>query len=55
MVLPFIYVGKGNMTNLRRQVKFDKSKGKDVVTYLYDVVMENEQPDYLHYDFGLTK
>ncbi len=55
IVLPFIYVGKGKMTNPRRQVKFDKSKGKDVVTYLYDIVMKNGLPDYLQYDFGLTK
>ena len=55
IVLPFIYVGKGKMTNPRKQVKFDKAKGKNVVTYLYDIVMENELPDYLQYDFGLTK
>ena len=55
IVLPFIYVGTGKMTNPRKQVKFDKAKGKDVVTYLYDIVMENELPDYLQYDFGLTK
>ena len=30
-------------------------KGKNVVTYLYDIVMENELPDYLQYDFGLAK
>ena len=55
IVLPFIYVGKGKMTNPRKQMKFDRAKGKDVVTYLYDIVMENELPDYLQYDFGLTK
>lgn len=55
IVLPFIYVGKGKMTNQRKQVKFDKAKGKDVVTYLYDIVMDEELPDYLQYDFGLTK
>ena len=55
IVLPFIYVGKGKMTNPRKQVKFDKAKGKDVVTYLYDIVMDEELPDYLQYDFGLTK
>ena len=55
IVLPFIYVGKGKMTNPRKQVKFDKTKGKDVVTYLYDIVMDEELPDYLQYDFGLTK
>ena len=53
--LLFIYVGKGKMTNPRRQEKYDKAKGKNVVTYLYDIVMENELPDYLQYDFGLTK
>jgi len=55
IVLPFIYVGKGKMTNPRRQEKYDKAKEKNVVTYLYDIVMENELPDYLQYDFGLTK
>lgn len=43
------------MTNQRKQVKFDKAKGKDVITYLYDIVMDEELPDYLQYDFGLTK
>jgi hypothetical protein len=55
IVLPFTYVGKGKMTNPRKQVKFDNTKGRNVVTYLYDIVMENELPDYLQYDFGLTK
>lgn len=55
MVLPFIYVGTGTMTNQRKQVKWDKSKNRNVVTYLYDIIMENELPDYLQYDFGLTK
>ena len=43
------------MINPRKQVKFDNAKGRNVVTYLYDIVMENELPDYLQYDFGLTK
>ena len=43
------------MPNPRKQVKGDRAKGKDIVTYLYDNVMENELPDYLQYDFGLTK
>jgi hypothetical protein len=55
IVLPFTYVGKGKMTNQRRVVKYDETKKRDVVTYLYDIVMENELPDYLQYDFGLTK
>ena len=55
IVLPFTYVGKGKMTNPRRQEKFDSTKGRKTVTYLYDIVMENELPDYLQYDFGLIK
>lgn len=54
IVLPFIYVGKGKMTNPRKQVKFDIQQQRNVTTYLYDIVMENELPDYLQYDFGLT-
>ena len=50
----YIKVGKGKMTNPRKQTKLDRAKGKDVVTYLYDIVMENELPDYLQHDFGLT-
>jgi hypothetical protein len=48
IVLPFTYVGKGTLTNTR------KTEGANG-TYLFDVVMENELPDYLQYDFGLTK
>jgi superfamily II DNA or RNA helicase len=48
IVLPFTYVGKGTLTNAR------KTEGTNG-TYLFDVVMENELPDYLQYDFGLTK
>lgn len=55
IVLPFTYVGKGKMTNPRQQEKFDSTKGRKTVTYLYDIVMENALPDYLQYDFGLIK
>lgn len=55
IVLPFIYVGKGKLTNPREQIKPDQVSGKNVITYIYDIVMENELPDYLQYDFGLTK
>ena len=55
IVMPFTYVGKGHLTNPRKQVAFDESKGKNVTTYLFDIPMENELPDYLQYDFGLTK
>lgn len=55
IVMPFTYVGKGHLTNPRKQVSFDPQKKKEVVTYLFDIPMENELPDYLQYDFGLTK
>ena len=48
IVLPFTYVGKGELTNPR------KTEGTNG-TYLFDITMENEIPDYLQYDFGLTK
>ncbi len=48
IVLPFTYVGKGKLLNCR---KTDNGNG----TYLFDICMENELPDYLQYDFGLTK
>lgn len=55
IVMPFTYVGQGHLTNPRKQVSYDAQKKKDVVTYLFDIPMENELPDYLQYDFGLTK
>ena len=48
IVLPFTYVGKGTLHNCR---KTETGNG----TYLFDVVMEHSLPDYLQYDFGLTK
>ncbi len=48
LVLPFTYVGKGKMSNPR------KTEGENG-TYLFDIHMENELPEYLQYDFGLTK
>ena len=48
LVLPFTYVGKGKMSNPR---KTDWDNG----TYLFDIHMENELPEYLQYDFELTK
>ena len=48
LVLPFTYVGKGKLTNPR---KTDGGNG----TYLFDIHMDNELPEYLQYDFGLTK
>ena len=47
MVLSFTYVGKGKLTNPRKQEKNQ--------TYLFDIEMEEVLPDYLQYDFGLTR
>jgi hypothetical protein len=55
IVLPFTYVGKGKLTNPRRQELVEAETGKTSVTYLFDIPMENELPDYLQYDFGLTE
>ena len=48
LVLPFTYVGKGKLLNPR---KMEGDNG----TYLFDIHMENDLPEYLQYDFGLTK
>ena len=46
ITLPFTYVGKGHLRNCR---KVENENG----TYLFDIALENELPDYLQYDFGL--
>ena len=48
IVMPFTYVGEGIMKNPR---KTDNPKG----TLLFDIHMNSELPDYLQYDFGLTR
>ena len=52
--LPFIYVGEGRFSNERKQEKRDSATGKENVTYLYDIPMQEELPDYLQYDFGVA-
>lgn len=47
ITMPYIYVGKGKLTNPRYQ---EKNK-----SYLFDIVMEKELPDYLQYDFGVSE
>ena len=54
IVMPFTFVGKGRLTNPRRQDKIDNSTGKKGMTYLFDIPLENALPDYLQYDFGLS-
>ena len=48
IVLPFTYVGTGKIQNPR---KMENGNG----TYLFDIIMEHELPDYLQYDFGLAE
>jgi superfamily II DNA or RNA helicase len=52
--LPFIYVGEGRFSNERKQEKIDSTTGKENITYLYDIPMQEELPDYLQYDFGVA-
>ncbi|PWT27953.1 DUF3427 domain-containing protein [Butyrivibrio fibrisolvens] len=52
---PFIYVGEGQFSNERKQEKLDSKTGKNNVTYLYDIPMKTELPDYLRYDFGIAQ
>lgn len=52
--LPFIYVGEGKFSNERKQEKIDSATGKDNITYLYDIPMKEELPEYLQYDFGVV-
>ena len=52
--LPFIYVGEGRFSNERKQEKTDSSTGNKNITYLYDIPMNEELPDYLQYDFGVA-
>ncbi|MCR5430027.1 MAG: DUF3427 domain-containing protein [Eubacterium sp.] len=44
--LPYTYVGTGHFDNERKQ---DKNN-----TYLYDIHMDEELPEYLQYDFGVA-
>lgn len=48
IVMPFTYVGEGVLRNPR---KTDNPKG----TLLFDIHMDDELPEDLQYDFGLTK
>jgi hypothetical protein len=54
IVMPFTFVGRGRLTNPRRQEKIDISTGRPGITYLFDIPLENDLPDYLQYDFGLS-
>ncbi len=48
--LPFTYVGIGHLENPRRS-----ENEKPNLTYIFDIHMDSELPDYLQFDFGLTK
>lgn len=53
ITMPFIYVGTGRLTNPRKQEATDPTTGKTNITYLYDIPMDTELPEYLQYDFGV--
>lgn len=55
VTLPFTYVGTGKFSNERKQEKIDQVSGKTNITYLYDISMEDDLPEYLQYDFGIAK
>lgn len=48
ITLPFTYVGKGHLANPRQSQNEERKR-----TFIFDIHMENELPDYLQYDFGL--
>ncbi len=50
ITLPFTYVGIGHLKNPRQTQNQENKR-----TFIFDIHMENELPDYLQYDFGLTK
>jgi hypothetical protein len=49
ITLPFTYVGKGHLENPRKTQNKESKR-----TFIFDIHMEKELPDYLQYDFGLT-
>ena len=49
ITLPFTYVGKGHLDNPRKTQNKENKR-----TFIFDIHMEEELPDYLQYDFGLT-
>ena len=49
ITLPFTYVGKGHLANPRQSQNEERKR-----TFIFDIHMEEELPDYLQYDFGLT-
>lgn len=50
LFLPDVLLSKLYMIYFRNKYGFALG-----ITFVYDIVMENELPDYLQYDFGLTK
>ena len=48
ILMPFTYVGKGHLDNPRKSKNVDSKR-----SFIYDIRMENELPDYLQYDFGV--
>ena len=49
ITLPFTYVGRGHLDNPRKTQNKENKR-----TFIFDIHMDNELPDYLQYDFGLS-
>lgn len=49
ITLPFTYVGIGHLDNPRQSQNEERKR-----TFIFDIHMEEELPDYIQYDFGLT-
>lgn len=49
ITLPFTYVGIGHLDNPRQSQNEERKR-----TFIFDIHMEEELPDYLQYDFRLT-
>ena len=54
IVQPFIYTGRGKITNPRKCEKLDGNTKKPIITWLFDIAMEVPLPDDLQCDFGLA-
>ncbi len=46
IILPYIYIGKGKLTNPRASANIKQ-------TLLFDIILDNKIPEYLRYDFDI--
>lgn len=55
ITLPFTYFGTGKFANVRESYVMSLENGKEMKrnTLLFDIVLDNEVPDNLHFDFEI--